>query len=86
MLIEIFEARGYSEPNTGLDALIINLNKKRSEIIMKKLDVLDKSMMKRHKDVLKVLKENNVDILPLVKIDGKLMRPDQFEEIIRRYM
>ena len=73
MIIEIFEIRGFSEPDTNMDALILNLNRKRSEVMVKKLDVLNKDMMKSHKDVLKVLKEQSVDILPLVKVDGKLI-------------
>ena len=86
MLIEIFEIRGFSEPNTDLDSLILNLNRKSSEVMVKKLDVLNKDMMKSHKDVVKLLKEQSVDILPLIKVNGKLMSPDQLEDIIRKYL
>ena len=86
MLIEIFEIRGFSEPDTDLDALILNLNRKHAEVTVKKLDILNKDMMRGHKDVLKLLKDNSVDILPLVKIDGKLINPSQLENIIRRYL
>ena len=87
MIIEIFEIRGYgSELPTDLDALIINLNRKRPEVRIKKLDVLNKDMMKSHKDVLKILKEHSVDILTLVKVNGKLVKPQDAEKIITKYL
>ena len=86
MIIEIFEARGFSEPDTDLDSLILNLNRKHSEVMVKKLDVLNRDMMKRHKDVLRLLKENSVEILPLIKIDGKLVKPDEFQKLVRKYL
>jgi hypothetical protein len=87
MLIEIFETRGFgSELPTDLDALIINLNRKHPQITVKKLDVLNKDMMKSHKDIVKMLKENSLEILPLIKINGKLINPEKAEEMIYKHL
>ena len=87
MMIEIFEVKGFgNELPTDLDALIININKKMPEVRIKKLDVLNKDMMKNHKDVVKLLKENSLDILPLLKVNGKLVKPDEVENLIRKYI
>jgi hypothetical protein len=87
MIIEIFETRGFgSELSTDLDALIINLNKKHSDIMVKKLDVLNKEMMKSHKDIVKMLKERSLDILPLIKINGKLVDTAKAENMIYKYL
>jgi len=87
MIIEIFETRGFgSELSTDLDALIINLNKKHSDIMVKKLDVLNKDMMKSHKDIVKMLKERSLDILPLIKINGKLVDKEKAEDMIYKYL
>ena len=87
MNIEIFEVKGFgSELPTNIDALIINLNKKHPEVRIKKLDVLNKDMMKQHKDIVKLLKENDLDILPLLKVNGKLIKPQELEDLVRKYL
>ncbi|MCX6818680.1 MAG: hypothetical protein NT129_01635 [Candidatus Aenigmarchaeota archaeon] len=87
MIIEIFETRGFGiELSTDLDALIINLNKKHSDVMVKKLDVLNKEMMKSHKDIVKMLKERSLDILPLIKINGKLVDTEKAENMIYKYL
>lgn len=87
MIIEIFEIRSFgSELPTDVDAMIINLNKKRPDVMIKKLDVLNRDMMKTHKDILRMLKDHSIEILPLIKVNGKLVRPVDFEKIIMKYL
>ncbi len=83
MLIEIFEAKGFTEPKTDLDALIINLHRKYSdELMIQKVDVLDKTSMKRHKDVVKLIKDKGLDTLPLIKLDNKLVSQNKLEKLM----
>jgi CBS domain containing-hemolysin-like protein len=84
MLIEIFEARGFSEPDTNLDATILNLRKKYGdEIMIKKLNVLDKEMMKKHKDVIDQIKNSGLEKLPIIKLDNKIVTNDKIERLMR---
>ncbi len=84
MIIEIFEARGFSEPDTNLDATILNLRKKYGdEIMIKKLDVLDKQLMKKHKDVIEQIKNSGLEKLPIIKLDNKIVTNDKIERLMR---
>ena len=84
MIIEIFEARGFSEPDTNLDATILNLRKKYGEEIMiKKLNVLDKEMMKKHKDVIDQIKNSGLEKLPIIKLDNKIVTNEKIEKLMR---
>ena len=84
MIIEIFEARGFSEPDTNLDATILNLRKKYGEEIMiKKLNVLDKEMMKKHRDVIDQIKNSGLEKLPIIKLDNKIVTNEKIEKLMR---
>ena len=84
MIIEVFEAKGFSEPDTNLDATILNLRKKHGDkIVIRKIDVLDKGLMKRHKDVIKKIKSNGLENLPIIKLDSKIVTQDKIERLMR---
>jgi len=84
MIIEIFEARGFSEPDTNLDATIVNLKKRHgNKITIRKIDVLDKRSMKRHRDVIKKIKSNGLEDLPIIKLDSKIVKQDKIEKLMR---
>jgi len=84
MIIEIFEARGFSEPDTNLDATILNLRKRHgNKIIIRKIDVLDKNSMKRHRDVIKKIKSNGLEDLPIIKLNSKIVKQDKIEKLMR---
>ena len=84
MLIEIFEAKGFSEPDTNLDATILNIRKKYGdEIIIRKIDVVDKAMMKKHKDVINQIKDEGIENLPIIKLNNKIVTQDKIEKLMR---
>ena len=84
MIIEIFEARGFTEPDTSLDSLVINLSSKyEDQIAIRKVDVLQKDEMKRHKDVVKIIKDKGLSTLPLIKLNNKLVDKEKIENLMR---
>jgi disulfide oxidoreductase YuzD len=84
MIIEVFEARGFSEPDTSLDATILNLRKKYGdEIMIRKIDVLNKDLMKKHKDVVEIIKKNGLEDLPVIKLNEKIVTRDKVEKLMR---
>jgi len=84
MIIEIFEARRFSEPDTNLDATVLNLKKRHgNKIIIRKIDVLDKDLMKRHRDVIKKIKSNGLENLPIIKLNSSIVTRDKIEKLMR---
>ena len=87
MKIEIFEVKGMSmnsELSTDLDTHIINLHARYPKLDFKKINVLDKESMKKHKDVLRILNKYGIDCLPLVKVDNKIIKENELELLIRK--
>ena len=83
MIIEIFEARGFSEPDTNLDATILNISKRHgNKIIIRKIDVLDKVSMKKHKDVIKKIKDSGLENLPIIKLNNKIVTQDKVDKLM----
>jgi glycerol-3-phosphate responsive antiterminator len=84
MIIEIFEARGFSEPDTDMDATILNLTKRYgNKIIIRKINVLDKDSMKSNKDVINRIKSDGLEVLPIIKLDSKIVTHDKIEKLMR---
>lgn len=84
MIIEIFEAGGFSL-STDTNALLINMyNKKGADFSITKIDVTDAAAMKNHKDVVKILKKEGIDALPLLKLNGRLLKEDKFLQTIQK--
>lgn len=84
MLLEIFEIKGY-EISTDLDVLILDIyNKNKDRVSIKKIDVTNNDMMKKHKDVVALLKNDGIDILPVIKIDGKITNSEKLMGNLRK--
>ena len=84
MQIEIFEADGYGL-STDTDVLLINLKKKyASDLLVKKINISDKEQVRKHKDVVKELSEKGLDILPVIKLDGKIVNEEKLEQALSR--
>lgn len=84
MRIEIFEAPGY-QLDTDIDALLLNLARKyEGEIMIRKASIMDKDSVKKHKDVVKKLKKDGMDALPVVKIDGKVVGHKELQKVLYR--
>ena len=84
MIIEIFEARGFTEPSTSLDTLVINLSRKyEGQVAIQKIDVLQKDAMKKHKDVVKLIKDKGLNVLPLIKLDKQLVEQAKLEKLMK---
>ena len=82
MMLEIFEAEGYTLP-TDIDVLLINLKKKyASELGVKKVHISNKEEIKKHKDVVQTLAQNGLDVLPLIKLDGKIVDQQKLEQVL----
>ena len=82
MLLEIFEAQGYNLP-TDLDVLLINLKKKYAGYIgIKKINIANKDEIKKHKDVVQALTQEGLDVLPMIKLDGKMVGQDKHESLL----
>ncbi|GEM_PF-3435071 len=81
----IFETRGYSTP-TDIEALILNMHNRGVPIIISKVDVLNAAAMKSHKDVIELLKKDGLDILPLVKINGKIANSQKARQVLLNLM
>ncbi len=82
MLIEIFEADGYSLP-TDIDMLLINLKRKYTEELgLRKIPIEKKEEISKHKDVVQVLAHDGLDALPIVKLDGKIIQPDKLQDLL----
>ena len=77
----IFETRGYSTP-TDIEALILNMHNRGVPIIISKVDVLNAAAMKEHKDVIELLKKDGLDVLPLVKINGKIANSQKARQLL----
>jgi len=86
--IEIFEIKNgnvISEMDTDVEALIVNLyNKYRDKIELSKVNVLDKELMKKHKDITKNIEKSGIEILPLIKVDKKVMGQDEFLQFVQK--
>lgn len=84
MQLEIFEAEGYTLP-TDIDVLLINLKKKyAADLGVKKVDIMDKDSIKKHKDVVKALAEQGLDVLPVIKLDGKIVDQARLEALLSK--
>jgi len=87
--IQIFEVKGTnlnSELSTDLDILILNLHKRYPAINFKKINVLDKESMKKHKDILRILNKRGLEALPLIKFNGKILSEQELEPAIKRIL
>jgi len=87
MKIEIFEIKGSSfsnELSTNLDVLILDLYKRRPDIKIKKIDVLNKDLMKDHKDIIKIISKEGLDVLPLIKFNGKIIKEQELEKLLKK--
>ena len=86
--IEIFEIKNnnvFSELDTEVEAHIVNLyNKYKDQIQLNKVNIIDKEAMKKHKDILKHIEQFGVDILPLIKVDGKILEQSEFIPFIQK--
>lgn len=84
MQLEIFEADGYTLP-TDMDVLLINLKKKyAAELGVRKIHISNKGEVRKHKDVIKLLAENGLDSLPVIKLDGKIVDHGNLEKLLYR--
>ena len=82
MTVEIFEADGYGL-DTDLDVLLINLKKKyANDIGIKKVKILNKDEVKKHKDVIQKLAAEGLDVLPIIKLDGKIVEAGKLESVL----
>jgi hypothetical protein len=81
--VDIFEIKGY-EINTELDVIILDAHKKNKNLEIRKIDVLDKTVMKKHKDIVDILKKNGIESLPIVKVDGKVTGLERFENLMHK--
>lgn len=81
----IFETRGYSTP-TDIEALILNMHSRGAPIVISKVDVLNASAMKGHKDVIELLKKAGLDVLPLAKINGKIANSQKARQVLLSLM
>ncbi len=85
MRIEIFEMQGIGEMTTDLDVLIINLHKKYADKLeIRKINIVDKELMKKHKDVVTILRDKGLESLPLIKKDGKLIAAEKLEHLLKK--
>ncbi len=84
MILEIFEAEGYTLP-TDIDVLLINMKKKHAEDLgIKKIKISDKQEIKKHKDVVQVLAQQGLDALPVIKMDGKIVEHENLENLLHK--
>ena len=82
MMLEIFEAEGYTLP-TDIDVLLINLKKKySSELGFRKISIANKEEIRKHKDVVQMLAQQGLDALPLIKLDGKVVDQQKLEQVL----
>jgi len=84
MILEIFEADGYTLP-TDIDVLLINMKKKHAEDLgVRKIRISDKQEIRKHKDVVQVLAQQGLDALPVVKVDGKIVENEKLENLLQK--
>lgn len=82
MLLEIFEADGYTLP-TDIDVLLINLKKKYAAGLgVKKINITNKEEIRKHKDIVQLLAQQGLDALPLIKLDGKIVDHTKLEKML----
>lgn len=87
--IEIFEIKGSeeSELSTSIEMLMIDVHKKTDGGIMfRKINVLNKDSMKGQSDISKMLRDEGMEILPLVKLNGKVISVDKLEQFLRKHL
>lgn len=86
LVIEIFEIKGSSEISTDLDVLVLDLHKRyNGNISLKKIDVFNKEQIKPHKDIIEIIKKGGIDVLPLIKADGKVVSEEKLQEMLKKY-
>ncbi len=86
LVIEIFEIKGSSEISTELDVLVLDLHKRyNGDILLKKIDVFNKEQIKPHKDIIGIIKKDGIDVLPLIKADGKVVSEEKLQEMLKKY-
>jgi hypothetical protein len=67
--------------------LILDAYKKNSgRLQIKKIDVVDKTAMKKHKDIVGILKNNGIESLPIIKVDGRIVKKDKLEKMLMGLM
>ncbi|MBI4170397.1 MAG: arsenic metallochaperone ArsD family protein [Candidatus Aenigmarchaeota archaeon] len=82
MILEIFEADGYTLP-TDIDVLLINLKKKyAADLGIKKINITNKEEIRKHKDIVHLLAQQGLDALPLIKLDGKIVDHAKLEKML----
>jgi hypothetical protein len=84
--IEVFEIKGSDETlPTDLEVLLIDAHKKADGMIaVRKINVLEPAAMKGHSDVAKLLKTNGMEVLPVIKIDGRLANQEKLEQVLQK--
>ena len=86
LVIEIFEIKGGNEISTELDVLVLDLHKRyNGNILLKKIDVFNKEQIKPHKDIIEIIKKDGIDVLPLIKADGKVVSEEKLRDILKKY-
>jgi disulfide oxidoreductase YuzD len=84
MRLEVFEADGYTLP-TDIDVLIINLKRKfAEEFSVRKIMISQKDEVRKHKDVVQLLSKQGLDVLPVVKVDGKIVPAEKLEFLLNK--
>ena len=57
-----------------LDDYIIKMKQEHPDFDITKIIITDKEKMQEHQDVITLLRRDGLDILPIVKIDGKITK------------
>ena len=60
------------------------MHKKGVGVQISKIDIMDSAKIKPHKDVVALLKKDGLDVLPVVKVDGKLMSAQKANQHIMK--
>jgi disulfide oxidoreductase YuzD len=82
MQIEIFEADGYGL-DTDLDVLLLNLKRKySSDLAIRRVKISDKVEIKKHKDVVQKIAQEGLDVLPVIKLDGKIVNSMKLQDTL----
>ncbi len=80
MLLEVFEIRGTTEPD--VDDLLLKLHRKFSDVVIRKIDALDEKSMSSEDEIKNILRSSGTAILPLFRLDGKIVEKAVLEEML----
>lgn len=79
MLLEVFEVRGLASEE--IDKLIIKLHKKFPDTSIRKINVLDEEKMKTEAEIKELIRINGLEILPIFRLEGKIVSKDFLERL-----